>query len=182
MSPINGLSSTYLQSVLSPAFQGGGVNLNGATSTQSPRQADRQQLSPFAQLLGTLQQLQQSDPAKYVQVTSQIATKLQSAAQTALSQGKTAAADQLNQLATDFADASKTGQMPNIQGLAQAAGAHHHHHHGHASPSGSSSSQSQAADQLLSAFQMNPAQQDPLQPLSIISSELASAGVATSNS
>ena len=73
--------------------------------------------------MSTLQQLQQSDPTKYQQVTQQIATNLQSAAQTAQAEGNTTAANQLNQLATDFTNASQSGQLPNVQDLAQAIGA-----------------------------------------------------------
>ncbi len=87
--------------------------------------------------MNTLQQLQQSNPTNYQQVTQQIATNLQAAAQTAQSEGNTTAANQLNQLATDFTNASTSGQLPNIQDLAQAMGGHHHHHHHHHRTSGS---------------------------------------------
>jgi hypothetical protein len=55
------------------------------------------QLSPFAQILSSLQQLQQSNPSPYQQVTQQIATNLQKA-KTAQSEGDTTAANQLKQL------------------------------------------------------------------------------------
>jgi hypothetical protein len=101
-------------------------------SGTSGQQSDSGQLSPFAQLLSTLQQLQQSNPTEYKQVTQQIATNLQNAAQTATSDGNTSAANQLTQLATDFTTASQSGQLPNISDLAQAiGGGGHHHHHGH---------------------------------------------------
>src|ERR1035437_4052052 len=129
---VNNLSS-YLQSLVATAQQGTDStaknNLNGIDTSSVQLQPDNSQLSPFAQLLNTLQQLQQSDPAKYQQVTQQIATNLQGAAQTAQADGNTTAANQLNQLATDFTNASKSGQLPNIQDLAQAVGGHHHHHH-----------------------------------------------------
>ena len=90
ISPINNLSSNYIQSVLNSVLQGigsssntTGSNLNGIGQSSFQLQSDNGQLSPFAQLLNTLQQLQQSDPTKYQQVTQQIATNLQSAAQTA---------------------------------------------------------------------------------------------------
>jgi hypothetical protein len=57
------------------------------------------QLSPFAQILSGLQQLQQSNPSPYQQATQQIATNLQKA-KTAQSEGDTTAANQLKQLAT----------------------------------------------------------------------------------
>ena len=84
----NNLSSSYLQSIVSAALQGAGLTTNtagnGVSGTSSVAlQTDNGQLSPFTQLMSTLQQLQQTDPTKYQQVTQQIATNLQSAAQTA---------------------------------------------------------------------------------------------------
>lgn len=72
----------------------------------------------LAQLLVALQQMQQSKPAGYRQVTLQIAAKLEGAAQTAQAQGDSAAAGRFNRLAKDFADASESGRLPNIQDLA----------------------------------------------------------------
>jgi len=199
MGSINSLSSSYLQSLLSTALQDAGsatkttgntLSSAGASSVAPP--ADNPQLSPLAQLMSTLQQLQQSDPAKYRQVTQQIATNLQGAAQTAQADGNSTAASQLNQLATDFTNASKSGQLPNIQDLAQAVGGHHHHHGHHASVDSDSSSStgssasstagaSQATSQLLSAFQANGSQNDSLNPTMIILNTLSSAGISTSN-
>lgn len=72
--------------------------------------------------------------------------------------------------------------MPNIQDLAQAAGAHPHHHGHHGRGSAESSSQSQTVEQLFSALGSSSTQQNPLDPLSIIDNPLTSAGVTTSNS
>ncbi|HUI58455.1 MAG TPA: hypothetical protein VLY04_25965 [Bryobacteraceae bacterium] len=205
---ISGLSSNYLQSVLRTALQDAGLNTSQTANSlsgidaSSVAQPDNGQLSPFAQMLSSLQQLQQSDPTKYQQVTQQIATNLQNAAQTAQSEGNTTAANQLNQLATDFTNASQSGQLPNIQDLAQAVGGHHHHHHGHhaqaassdsdnsssssTSSSSTSSSTSSSSDQMLSqllaAFQTTGAQNDALNPMSIILNTLANAGVNPTNS
>jgi hypothetical protein len=79
-------------------------------------------------------------------VTQQVATNLQSAAQTAQSQGNSNAASQLIQLSADFSNASQTGQLPNLQDVAQAVGGgaggsgggHHHHHHAQAASTSSS--------------------------------------------
>jgi HSP90 family molecular chaperone len=172
ISPINNNVSSYLQSVLSSTLQGAGLT-NNTTASSLQSVSDNSQLSPFAQVLNTLQQLQQTDPTKYQQVTQQIATNLQAAAQTAQSSGNTTAATQLNQLATDFTTASKNGQLPNIQDLAQAMGGHHHHHH-HSSASSSSSSSSSTLDQLLASFQAGTAQNDSLDPMSIIVNTLSS--------
>jgi hypothetical protein len=200
----NNLSSN-VQSILSSSLQGIGSTSNANSNTasgigSSALQTDNSQLSPFAQLMSTLQQLQQSNPSQYAQVTQQIATNLQSAAKTATSDGNTTAAAQLNQLATDFTNASQSGQLPNIQDLAQAigGGGHHHHHH-HAvsaspasdssstasgtSSSGSSSSDiSQLLSQLQAAFQANSTQNQSLNPMSIIFNTLSSAGVTSTAS
>ena len=193
MGSISQLSNSYLQSILSTALQNTGLTTkasgNSVTSAGNALQADSNQLSPFAQLMSTLQQLQQSDPAKYRQVTQQIATNLTSAAQTATTTGNSTAANQLNQLATDFSSAAQSGQLPNIQDLAQAMGSSggHHHHHGHAassdssSDSTSSSSVSSALSQLLSALQANETQSNSLNPMQIISNTLSNAGITNSN-
>jgi hypothetical protein len=205
ISPVNNLNS-YIQSLLNTALQGIGYgstttgnNLNSVSSS-SLQQSDSGQLSPFAQVLNTLQQLQQSNPTQYQQVTQQIATNLTSAAQTAQSQGNTTAASQLTQLATDFTNASQNNQLPNIQDLAQAMSGHHHHHHhsGSAASSSSSSSSSstsspsaatttsgtnQSLDQILAAFQTagTGIQSNSLNPADIILNTLSSAGITSVN-
>lgn len=181
ISPVNNVSS-YLQSVLSTSLQGAGLTTKtDASSLQLP--SDNSQLSPFVQVMNTLQQLQQSDPTQYQQVTQQIATNLQAAAQTAQSSGNTTAAAQLNQIATDFTNASTSGQLPSIQDLAQAMGGHHHHHHHSSANSGpSSSSASSTTAQILAAFQTGTTQSASLDPTSIILNTLSSSGIAASNS
>jgi hypothetical protein len=205
---VSSLSSSYLQQILASALQSAGnaVNINAAKTTASPaHQSDSSQLSPFAQLVSTLQQLQQSNPTEYKQVTAQIATNLQTAAQTAQSQGNSGAASQLNQLATDFTSASQSGQLPNLQDLAEAvggsSGGRHHHHHAHEATSDSSSASSsstagsnssggtsQALSQLLSSlFQTGDSQssantQNPsTNPGAIILQTLANAGIPLTN-
>ena len=185
ISSINNLSSSYLQSILSSALQGttsAGKSLSSTGASSVTAQSENGQLSPFAQLMSTLQQLQQSNPTEYKQVTQQIATNLQNAAQTAKTDGNSTAATQLNQLATDFTNASQSGQLPNMQDLAQAIGGHHHHHHSHAASTdadstSSSSSTSQTLSQLLSAFQANSTQNESLDPMAIITNTLSSAGI-----
>ena len=190
---VNSLSDRYLQSILTSAIQRATTNptsssLSGIDATTAAPGADKSRLSPFAQLIGALQQLQQSDPTKYQQVTQQIATNLESAAKTAESDGNTTAAAQLTQLATDFTDASKNGQLPNITDLAKAIGGHHHRHHhapaASADASGSSSTSTSAGQplsQLLAAFQTNTSPNDALDPMSIILNTLSSAGLTASS-
>src|ERR1700730_13259779 len=192
----NNVSGNYLQSVLSAALQRTGLATNpvgkgGSGMSSVALQIDNGQLSPFTQLMSTLQQLQQSDPTKYQQVTQQIATNLQNAAQTAQADGNSTAANQLNQLAKDFTNASTSGQLPNIQDLAKAIGGHHHHHHSHAASadadndssgnSNSSSGANQTLSQLLSAFQTNGTQNETLNPMTIILNTLSNAGISASN-
>lgn len=191
MGTIASLSGSYLQSILSSVLQSSGLtgttkNATSGNALSSALQTDNSQLSPFAQVTSELQQLQQTNPAEYQQVTGQIASNLQSAAQTATADGNTAAASQLNQLATDFQTASSTGQLPNFQDLAQAAGGHHHHHHMHGSsgtPDSATSSTSSAASatgplsQLLAGLQSSAAQSDSLNPMNIILNTLSTAGV-----
>jgi len=170
---VNALSNSeaYLQSILSGAASG--TNSTGSTSSSSSTAsasassltmpADSHQLSPFAQMMTTLQQLQQQNPSEFQQVTAQISTNLQNAAQTAQTQGNTNMATQLNALATVFQNASTSGQMPTVSDMVQAYGGAHHHHH--ASGSYSAGSQSGALD-----------------PMAIIMNTLSSAGSGTSNS
>jgi hypothetical protein len=193
---LNPLSNTYLQSILTSAITSTGLTTNSANNSLSTSAAssisqapDNSQLSPFAQLMSELQKLQQTDPAKYQQVTSQIATNLETAAQTATAAGDTTKAAQLTQLATDFTDASKSGQLPNMQDLAKAVGGGHHHHHHHHVEAASSdpastssttptSSASQTLSQLLGAYQNNATQSAATDPLGIITSTLSSAGIS----
>ena len=199
---MNTLSNSYLQSILS-RLQNASLTTNepsnspgSVVASTSTQQTDSTQLSPLAQILTTLQQLQQSNPTEYKQVTAQIATNLTSAAATAQAEGNTTAATQLNQLATDFTNASQSGQLPNIQDLAQAVGGHHHHHH-HAqaaasdsdtssssssdatSSSASSTTASQLTSELLAAMQASGAQSGSLNPLNIILNTLSQAGLGS---
>jgi len=183
MGSIASLSSSYLSSILSSVLQSSGLsgtakNTKSASALSTALQPDNTQLSPFAQVTTELQQLQQSDPAKYQQVTSQIATNLQSAAQSAQANGDTAMATQLNQLATDFKTASTSGQLPNFQDLAQAAGAPHHHHH---AASSANSGGSETMSQLLAGMQSTGDQSDSLNPMSIIMNTLSTAGIGGSS-
>jgi hypothetical protein len=192
------LSSNLLQTALSTALQSVGLTsdttpTSSSSAASATGQSDNSQLSPFAQLMNTLQQLQQTDPSKFTQVTQQISTNLQTAAQSATASGNTTAASQLTQLATDFSNASTSGQLPNVADLAKAMSGGGHHHHGSSSSDSTagasstgagstatgslSTSASQALSQLLSAFQNNSSQSASTDPMAIIMSTLSSAGV-----
>ncbi len=86
------------------------------------------QISPAAQFMSMLQQIQQQNPAQFKQVAAKIAVGLEKQAQQAQSNGDTANATQLNQLAADFQNSAKTGQLPPVQDV-QAAGLGAHNHH-----------------------------------------------------
>jgi hypothetical protein len=194
MGSISNLSSSYLTSVLNSALTSTGANnTNRADTASLPQTGDGSSLSPFAQMMSELQQLQESDPSKYKQVTQQVATNLQTAAQTAAADGNTTAADQLTQLSSDFSKASDTGQLPDMKDLAKAVhggGGHGHHHHVHAAgsdPDGdgdststtqtsSSGNTAQTLSQLLAAFQTGSTANASLDPTAIIMNTLASAG------
>jgi hypothetical protein len=168
-SAIGGFSN--LASILISALQSAGLS-SSPTGNVGTQQSDNTSISPLGQILSTLQQLQESDPTKYKQVTAQIATNLQNAAQTAKSDGLTGAATELNQLSSDFANASSSGQLPNIQDLSQAVdqsgGGRHHHHHSASSSAGSETSSSSTSTST------NQTQQDSLNPLNIIANTLSS--------
>jgi hypothetical protein len=196
------ISNPNIQSLISGAISSAtnGGNTSSTSSISGSSTQDGSQLSPFAQILSTLQQLQQSNPTEYQQVTSQIATNLQSAAKTATADGDTSQANELNQLATDFQNASQNNTLPNVQDLAQALSGHGHHHHGHhasstissststdttsstgTSTATSSASSSDPLSQLLSAFfgnQTSASQNTSLDPMTIINNTLSSANLS----
>jgi len=199
---LSGTNSAYLQSLFNTTF-GKTTSTSGSTASTTGislgNTQDTNQLSPFAQLLSTLQQLQQSNPTEYQQVTQQIATNLTNAASTATADGNTSEATQLTQLATDFTTASQSGQLPNVADLSQAIGGGHHHHghhhHGGASATDTTSSSSSTSStgstsnstsNLLAQF-LDPStsgssnQNQPLNPMSIIMNTLTNAGITTNS-
>ncbi len=200
INPLSPVSNSYIQSLIGTALgNANSASTSGASSTNASSLLGLQNnnsMSPFAQMLSTLQQMQQSNPSQYQQVTQQISTALQSAAQTAQTDGNTNAATKLNQLATDFTSASQSGQLPNVQDLAQAVGGGHHHHgHGHhhsdaassssstsdssstGTTSGTSTSANSSISQLLSSFQSSSS--SAFDPTAIILNTLSNAGVLT---
>jgi hypothetical protein len=172
MSAIGNISSSLLNQLftqVSPPSSlnssSGGIFSSSAAQFVAP--SDQGQLSPLGAILSSLQQLQQTNPTKYQQVTQQIATNLQAAAGTAQKAGNTAQANQLNQLASDFADAAKTGQLPNIQDLAKAVGGHHHQGR-HAQAASQTQGTSQDSSQSASVTDPNGANSQATDPLAVI--------------
>jgi len=187
---VSSLTDPYVQSILSSSLNQASTSASSIDpSSLTLPQDGTPQLSPFAQIMSTLQQLQQTNPTEYQQVTSQIATNLQNAANTATANGNTAQASELNKLADDFTSASQNNSLPNMKDLAQAVGGahgHHHHHHMHAASSDSdsttdptsSTTSSSSLSQMISAFFTNSVsntQNSALDPLSIITTTLNNA-------
>lgn len=185
---VSGITGSYLQSMLGTALQG---TRSASTTTRSPgltsptsvsQTPEVDHPSPFGVLLDTLQQLQQSDPVKFSQVTQQIANKLTSAAGTAQSSGNTTAANALSQLASDFTTASQNSQLPSIQDLASAVHLIGQHSQPSSSESGGSSNSTanQKLSQMLSGLQTDASHDSSLNPMSIILSTLSNAGIGGS--
>lgn len=193
--PIVNLAGGYIHSLVMGAVHGlsghaSSTKTTGASGASASSVAqDTNQLSPFAQLLGILQQLQQSSPAQYQQVTQQISSNLRTGAQSATAAGNTSLASQLTQLSADFHNASASGQVPNVQDLAQAiGGGHHHGHHSGSSsatpPSAATNSSTTNAggnlSQLLQSLNLSQAgtsANPSLSALSIIDNTLSGAGI-----
>jgi hypothetical protein len=188
--PLVNLASGYIQSLFStPSKSSSSTNTTATSATGAlAGLQDTNQLSPFAQVLSSLQQLQQSNPTQYQSVTQQISNNLHTAAQSATASGNTSLATELTQLSTDFKNASTTGQLPNVQDLAQAIGGHHHHHHhgggsSSTTPGTDATTSTTATNDLAALFQaLNGSQSgstasSSLNPLSIISNTLSSAGI-----
>lgn len=135
MTNLNSVTS-LLPSYMFP-FNRTATNVNTANSASSVQQpADVLGLSPAAQFLNQLQQLQTQNPPEFQAVLSQITGQLQQAASTASSNGNTAQANQLTQLASTFQSAASSGALPTAQQLQQ-AGLTVDHRHGGYSFSGS---------------------------------------------
>jgi hypothetical protein len=173
--PLASIACGFLQSIIGPALGKSGAadsktagSTSGAGATQADQGADYNQSSPFSQVLSTLQQLQQANPAQYQQVTRQISANLQSASNTAQANGNSAAATELDTLATDFKSASQSGQLPSVQDLAGAVTGHRHHAHA----SGAASE----VRQMLASIETGGVQSGA-NPMSIIGRTLSSAGV-----
>jgi hypothetical protein len=118
--PVFHLATGYIQSLFTGAAGSSSTTRNtGSTKTTS---GNASQISPFAQVLSSLQELEQSNPSQYRQVTQQIASSLKSASESATAAGNPPLGSRLTQLSTDFNNASTSGQLPNVQDLAQAMG------------------------------------------------------------
>jgi hypothetical protein len=112
------------------------------------------QISGPGQLFSRLQQLAETDPAKFKEVAQNIADQMHQAAS-----GSDQRAKFENQLADKFAQAAQTGDLSPFQSQAggesgHAQGHHHHHHHsgGHDGSNSIASILSNALDQVNQAL------------------------------
>jgi len=110
---------------------------NSSTAAVSPSASatttDNTSMSGQAQLFAKLQQLSQKNPAQFQSVTTQIAQQLQAAASKLTD---SAQANQLKQMASNFLNASKSGNFSDLFSNAnnnstqiQSGQFGHHHHH-----------------------------------------------------
>ena len=119
---------------------------SSATANAQPVDADgdndgtsSSQVSPWAQLLSRLQQLQQTDPSKLSSVLTDISNKLTTDAQaTGGVEGQA-----LSNLASKFQQAAQTGDLSSLQPTQHRHGGHHHHHAGAYQQAGSSTDPTQ---------------------------------------
>ena len=129
---INSVTS-LLPGNLQPLAWTANINNSAGSAASVQQSADTQTLSPAAQFLSQLQQLQTQNPQQFQSIVTQISGRLQQAATAASNQGNTAQASQLNALAQSFQNAGSGGALPTAQQLQQAGlGGHHHgggHHH-----------------------------------------------------
>jgi hypothetical protein len=82
-------------------------------------------LSQAAQVFSKLQNLSQSNPTQFQQLTAKISSQLQTEAQSATGSASTFLSD----LANQFQTASQTGNTSSLQPQTASPGGHHHGHH-----------------------------------------------------
>jgi hypothetical protein len=155
LSPVSGSSSLFLDLIAQKApTSSTPAVVDDTGSASSSGSAD---LSDAAKFFSKLQNRSQTDPAKFKQLTSEISSELQTAAQEASGSQATFLSD----LANQFQTASQTGSVSSLQppSTASQAAGHHHHHHAHyqsssdASNSISSDSNSTDPSSLSNVFQ-----------------------------
>jgi hypothetical protein len=99
-------------------------------------------LSQAAQFFSKLQDLSQSNPAQFKQLTAQISSQLQADAQKATGSAQTF----LTNLANQFQTASQTGSAASLQPPQGQTGSHHGHGHHHSSGQAAYDASTQVTD------------------------------------
>lgn len=165
---ISNLSFSYYQSVQSTASLNGASSIAGENvfaledyiqTPTSANSADKATLSPGAQLLKNLKDLQTGSPTKFREILTQITTQLNDAAQ--LQAGNPNASSFLNSLTSQFQQVLETGSLSPLQSGVLGSTAHHgHHHHTHSASTYNTNGQTQAS----SSTSTDPSK-DPLMAL-----------------
>ena len=122
---IDGIGSTSSISQLDPLLQ---IQTSAQVGSTGATDSTTSDVSDFASVMNELQQLQQSDPDKFKQVMSSIATTVQTDASNATG----SQARFLSQLAGKFQQAAQTGTMTPLEPSGAGLSGHHGHHHHHA--------------------------------------------------
>lgn len=126
LSPIIGAASQVLN-----LFSSGATGSASSTSTSNNPlssildSSGNVDLSQAAQVFSKLQDLSQSSPTQFKQLTAKISTELQTEAQKATGSAQTF----LSNLANQFNTASQTGSTSSLQPQSASPGGHHHGHH-----------------------------------------------------
>ena len=157
---VNSVSNSYGISSLDPLSTQTQGQVDLATAVGSSTNSD---VSDFASVMNSLQELSQSDPTKFKEVMGSVASTLQADASNATG----SQAQFLSQLADKFQQASQTGSMSPLQ---PPSGGHHHHHHGVKGYSGQQSSSSDGSTQ-----------QPPFDVAQIVQTAMQQAGVTVSS-
>jgi len=152
VSSISDLARQHMLSIL--GYSSTGQTSTGNLSIGSSAGSTSTTVSPFAQMLTELQQMEQANPSQYAQVSQQISTNLAAASSSALTRGNTKLATSLSTLSKDFASASQSGQLPSITDLMSTMQTARQSGNDGSYPNGSSSSGSFTIGHLLSLGSM----------------------------
>jgi hypothetical protein len=137
---VNTVSST--SSIYDSSQTSGAQSANGTPAVSCD-------VSGIGSLMSQLEQLSQTDPAKFKQVTAEISDKLKTEAGQATGQQ----AQFLSQLSDKFAQASQAGNMSRLEPPKHAGGHHHGAHHAHAASQSQGSTPDSVESIIESALQ-----------------------------
>ncbi len=149
VSSISDLARQHMLSILGYSSTGQSSSSSNL-SIGSSNSSSAGTLSPFAQMLTELQQMEQANPAQYAQVSSQISTNLAAASSQAQVRGNTKLATSLSTLSKDFSSAAQSGQLPSVTDLMNTMQIARQNGNDGSYPSGSSTSGSFTIGHLLS--------------------------------
>jgi hypothetical protein len=157
-STLNSINGSLLNEISNFSTPQVASSTSGASAITSAgtSSSDTVNFSEFAQLFQQLSQLQTSNPAEFTKVTSDAAAQLQQAAKQSTDPAQ---ASFLSSLATQFQQASQTGNLSPFDNGTQGASGHHHGHHHHhgggSSPENTSAQDGTSAPDPLTALLSN---------------------------